>query len=104
MAFLPSTVGVGYFDAPFSYVRAILGEPIYKKSYKGHDYKSDVVWQVFLRSDPWEIVRVYNWKDGKNYLGDKGLEPEQITRWCIGSNHRDKARAYIGNRLSVEIQ
>ena len=104
MSLLPSTVGVGYFDAPFSYVRAILGEPIYKKAYEGHDYKSDVVWQVFLGSSPWEIVRVYNWKDGKNYLGDKGLEPEQITRWCIGSNHRDKARTYIGNRLNIEIQ
>ena len=38
MSMLPNTVGVGYFDAPFSYVRAILGEPIYKKSYQGHDY------------------------------------------------------------------
>jgi hypothetical protein len=26
MAFLPTTVGVGYFDAPFSYVRAILAD------------------------------------------------------------------------------
>ena len=104
MAMLPSTVGVGYFIAPFSYVRAILGEPIYKKPYEGHDYKSDVVWQIFMRSDPWEIVRVYNWKDGKNYLGDKGLNPEQITHWCIGSNKREKARAYISNRLNVEVK
>lgn len=104
MAFLPSTVGVGYFDAPFSYVRAILGEPIYKKGYEGHDYKSDVVWQIIIKSKSIEIIRVYNYKNGKNYLGDKGLEPERITRWYIGSNHRDKARAYIGNRLNVEIK
>ena len=70
---------------------------------QGHDYKSDVVWQIFMRGDPWEIVRVYNYKDGKNYLGDKGLEPEQITRWCIGSNKRDKARSYIIDRLNVKI-
>ena len=104
MSFLPSTHGVGSFDAPFSYVRAILGEPIYKRGYDGHDYKSDVVWQIIIKSDPIEIIRVYNWKDGKNYLGDKGLNPEQITHWCIGSNNREKARSYISNRLNVVIE
>ena len=104
MSLLPSTVGAGYFNAPFSYVRAILGEPIYKKGYEGHDYKSDVVWQIIIKSDPIEIIRVYNYKDGKNYLGEKGKKPEQITHWRIGSNNREKARAYIGKRLNVEIQ
>ena len=104
MSTLPSTNGVGSFDAPFSYVRAILGEPIYKNGYDGHDYKSDVVWQIFLNGNPWEIVRVYNYKDGKNYLGDEGKEVEQITYWKIGSNNRDKAREYISKRLNVEVQ
>jgi len=104
MSFLPSTHGVGYFNAPFSYVRAILGEPIYKKAFEGHDYKSDVVWQIIMSADPFDIIRVYNYKDGKNYLGDKGLNPEQITHWCIGSNNREKARLYISKRLNVEIE
>ena len=104
MSFLPSTVGVGSFDAPFSYVRAILGEPIYKKGYENHVYKSDVVWQIFMQVDPIEIVTVYNYKDGKNYLGEKGLKPEQITHWCIGSNNKEKARLYISKRLNVEIE
>ena len=104
MSFLPSTHGVGSFDAPFSYVRAILGEPIYKRAYEGHDYKSDVVWQMIVQANPVEVVTVYNYKDGKNYLGDKGKEPEQITYWRIGSNNRVKARAYISNRLNVEVK
>ena len=102
---LPRTHGVGSFDAPFSYVRAILGEPIYKKDFpNGPGYKSDVVWQIIVKSNPIEIVRVYNYKDGKNYLGDEGKEVEQITYWKIGSNNRDKARAYISNRLNVEVE
>ena len=104
MSFLPSTHGVGSFDAPFSYVRAILGEPIYKKEYDGHDYKSDVVWQIIINSDPIEIIRVYNYKDGKNYLGDEGKKVEQITYWKIGSNNREKARAYIRKRLNVDVE
>ena len=104
MSFLPNTVGVGYIDAPFSYLRAMLGEPIYKKSYEGHDYKSDVVWQIIIKSGPIEIVRVYNYKDGKNYLGEKGKDVRQITRWCIGGSNPEYARNYISNRLNVEIQ
>ena len=103
-SFLPDTVGVGYFNAPFSYVRAILGEPIYKTGYEGHDYKSDVVWQIIIKSNPIEIIRVYNYKNGKNYLGDEGKEVEQITYWKIGSNNREKARAYISKRLNVEVE
>ena len=104
MSFLPSTFGVGSFDAPFSYVRAILGEPIYKTGYEGHDYKSDVVWQIIVKANPSEIVRLYNYKDVNNYLGNEGKEVEQITYWKIGSNNRDKARTYIGNRLNVEVE
>ena len=48
MAIVPNSVGVGYIEAPFSYLRAMLGEPIYKESYKGHVYKSDVVWQFII--------------------------------------------------------
>ena len=103
MSFLPSTHGVGSFDAPFSYVRAILGEPIYKRG-KMQGYKSDVVWQIIIKSNPIEIIRVYNYKDGKNYLGDEGKEVEQITYWKVGSNNREKARAYISNRLNVEVE
>ena len=104
MAIIPNSVGAGYIEAPFSYLQAMLGKPIYKKSFKGHDYKSDVVWQIILSSGPIEIVRVYNYKDGKNYLGEKGKKPEQITRWCVGGSNPEFARAYISNRLNIEIQ
>lgn len=45
-------------------------------------YKSDAEWDI-----EWEdgvIGTIYNWKNGKNYLGDEGEEVEDITDWNIG--------------------
>ena len=36
MAIIPNSVGVGYIEAPFSYLRAMLGEPIYKKEWNNN--------------------------------------------------------------------
>ena len=32
------------------------------------------------------IGTVYNWKNGKNYLGNRGKEVENITDWNIGDH------------------
>lgn len=47
-------------------------------------YKSDAEWII-----EWEdglIGTVYNWKNGKNYLGNSGKEVENITDWNIGGH------------------
>jgi len=47
-------------------------------------YKSDAEWII-----EWEdgvIGTIYNWKNGKNYLGDYGDEVEDITEWNIGGH------------------
>lgn len=47
-------------------------------------YKSDAEWII-----EWEdgvIGTIYNWKNGKNYLGDGGEEVEDITDWNIGGH------------------
>ena len=38
---------------------------------------------------------IYNYKDGKNYLGEKGKNPEQITRWCVGGSNPEYAADYV---------
>ena len=40
----------------------------------------DVYWLIFT---PDGVAKIHNFKDGKNYLGDQGLEVEQILEWEI---------------------
>lgn len=57
------------------------GEPC-----KSDVYKSDAEWII-----EWEdgvIGTIYNWKNGKNYLGDRGKEVENITDWNIGGHNQ----------------
>ena len=50
------------------------------------DYKSDAEWHIEF--DDGTVATIYNWKNGRNYLGDQGLYPEEITEWHVGG--RDK--------------
>ena len=48
------------------------------------DDKVSVEWNLRFPNTN-DVVSIYNWKDGKNYLGDdEGLEVEDITDWHIG--------------------
>ena len=46
------------------------------------NFKSDVQWT--LTFDDGSIATIYNWKNGKNYLGEEGIPVVQITNWNIG--------------------
>lgn len=46
------------------------------------DYKSDAEW--WIKFGDGTFATIYNWKDGKNYNGDDGMEVEDITDWHIG--------------------
>jgi hypothetical protein len=95
------TFGVGNIEAPYSYLRAVLGEPNY---FNGNVYKSDVQWKIYIQSDPVIVATVYNYKNGKNHLGKKGKQVEQITYWSVGGNHGEKVKKYIGNRLGIPVE
>ena len=66
----------------------LIGEPN-----PGDGEKTDASWLITFDGEPFEI---YNWKDGKNYLGAEGLEVEDITNWHIGGRDYDKAVEFIG--------
>lgn len=51
-------------------------------------YKTDVEW---IGEFYGKVFTIYNWKDGKNYNGDTGLEIEEITEWHIGSLRKETA-------------
>lgn len=68
---------VGYVNTTYSKLFEKFGEPI-----DGDGYKTDAEWEIEFPDG--EIATIYNYKDGKNYNGDKGLKVERITKWHIG--------------------
>ena len=76
------------------------GEP----SSNGDGYKVDAEWilRVSEVNSEGSIVyqfpmTIYNYKDGRNYLGDRGLEVEDITNWHIGG--RDDIVKYVAKEI-----
>ena len=52
------------------------------------NYKSDAEWRVAENAVGYPIS-IYNWKNGQNYLGERGLPVEEITRWNIGGQNQE---------------
>lgn len=69
---LQGHISVGYEDLVKTF-----GEPFY-----GDGYKSDAEWSICFEDGT--RATVYNWKNGKNYCGDNGLETHHITDWNVG--------------------
>lgn len=48
------------------------------------DYKCDAEWVIQFGSG--QIATIYNYKDGRNYLGLDGKDKEDIRDWHIGGD------------------
>ena len=46
------------------------------------DYKSDAEWDIEF--DDGTVATIYNYKNGKNYLGDQGYNLCDIPQWNVG--------------------
>ena len=64
---------------------------VFGKPMKGHD-KSDAEWEIEFEDGT--VATIYNYKDGKNYLGKNGMKTKDITYWHIGG-HNQKAWDYV---------
>ena len=69
-----------------------------KPNAKTDGYKVDAEWVIFT---PEGVATIYNYKSGKNYLGEEGLEVEEITDWHIGGHNEGVVRI-IKHALKVE--
>jgi hypothetical protein len=49
---------------------------------EGDAYKVDAMWKIEFEDG--KVATIYNYKDGKNYNGDEGLETTKIRDWYIG--------------------
>lgn len=67
----------GYVLTNYKDLIAVFGDP----TTLGDDYKIDVEWII---KTPHGVATIYNYKDGKAYLGASGLETQQICEWHVG--------------------
>jgi hypothetical protein len=84
----------GYLRASFEQLLRAFGSPHMDQC---DHYKTDVEW-AFRFADG-TIATLYNWKNGKNYLGDEGLELNDIYTWNVGG-FNEKAVTKLKERLS----
>ena len=83
----------GYIKASYEQLVKTFGEP---HDPNGDNYKTDVEW-AFEFADG-TIATLYNWKNGKNYLGAEGLELNDIYEWHVGG-FSEKAVAKLLEKL-----
>ena len=76
-------------DIAYDELIRILGKPTHAQ---GDSHKVDIEWVITRGPD---VFTIYNYKDGKNYLGDEGLENEDIRDWHIGTNITTHALDFI---------
>ena len=75
-----SVVGTNYKGAVDVSYRKLVNT--FGKPKKGDGYKTDAEW--YLKSPAGKIVTIYNYKDGKAYLGKRGRPVSQLRDWHIG--------------------
>lgn len=74
----------GYLNMTYDELTVAFGKPL-TEGYD--DYKSDAEWHIQFEDGL--VATIYNWKNGRNYLGDEGLDYWAITDWNIGGSHPD---------------
>ncbi len=72
---------MGYINTTYENLVRVFGEP----GPGSGDNKTDVEWEGYIDGEPFNI---YNWKDGKSYCGDEGLDVKDITEWNVGGKSR----------------
>lgn len=69
----------GYIKTSYENLCDLFGQPG-----ESDGYKTDAEWGIQFEDGV--IATIYNWKNGRNYLGKDGLPVSQITDWNVGGN------------------
>jgi len=75
---------LGYVNVSYATLVELFGDPFTGDDVDG--YKTDAEWHVEIDKGNKDtgFVAIYNYKDGKNYLGADGLNVADITDWHVG--------------------
>lgn len=68
----------GYIKCDYATLVQVFG----KETSDGDGYKVDAEWE--LEFSDGVVATIYNWKNGKNYCDDDGLEVSEMTEWNVG--------------------
>lgn len=72
----------GYMDISYEELCKKLGKP----NMEGDPYKVDAEWGIKFSDGT--VATIYNYKTGRRYLGDEGLDVEDIRDWHIGGHNK----------------
>ena len=73
----------GYINCSYDDLTSVLGYPLESGF---DDYKSDAEWDI--QFDDGTVATIYNWKNGKNYCGEHGLNLCDMTQWNVGGRSK----------------
>lgn len=62
----------------------------------GDGYKTDAEW--IIRFDDGTVATIYNWKNGRSYLGESAPPVTEIRSWNVGG-HSCRAYLLVGSLL-----
>lgn len=69
-----------HLACPYEDIVATFGPP---NTAPVDDSATDVEWAI---QTPWGFMSIYNWKDGKAYLGEDGEDVKDIEDWNVGAH------------------
>lgn len=88
----------GEIRAKFNKLVSVFGQPT-EQSYEFGE-KVDCEWVIEFEDGM--VATIYNWKNGKSYLGDDGLEIAEINHWMVGG-HQNSVIDRVNNLLTAEL-
>ena len=82
------TSGKGSFICEFKTLVKVLGQPE-----EGDEYKTQAEWDIEYKDGT--VTTIYDWKQGKCYLGEEGIEPKEVIEWNVGGNEETKSLEHL---------
>lgn len=85
----------GIVLAPYDTLVAAFGSP---REPKYLDHKIDVEWII---STPYGVAVIYNYKNGKRYLGKNGIAIKEMRSWHVGGKN-DESCTWVAQHLEKQ--